>query len=822
MNIDTLLSAIPSNLFVRTALIKTYIRICLLISLLMTITLCKYSLFMISFSITFLILFFLTEYLHLKEKLQLSLYIKTNSLLITIWIYCSPLLFLFVVFSKNDPYQLEVTYIAFLQILLVSQALSFLKFYKLSIYLLWLVFFIPYYRYETKHVIALFILKVAVTVATCIFIVISRHGKFKYSKDSFVQTELWHRSCTTSENVILNSFDYFSFPLFLIDIEIGCRIGSHVLTNLKANELLKTHKFPSVTAMLSALIVEGSSKELLELLKQVQKKVRQHCFYKEKASFTEGYIRYDFDIIACTIGLPEFEPNIARYVNLTIIPVSSKSSEEKTILENFKTSLICSLSHELCTPINTILNILKIMPQHIVRNSYDLREVAISSTELLNNKLHELIDYTQIELGKFRAAEKAFCVGSLFEELRQIFKHEVKDKSNELIFETNSKQKLWIMADRNRIRQLLIKLISNGNKYTTNGIVKVSALENPHDFDITFQVKDTGSGISEERLRLIFSDDPIAERLQEQSLGCTKLPGLGLIITRKVCEHMNSKLKVNSAKGKGSSFSFKLPLCKIPDIENYKENTTSNLGRGPLRDMVARNLVDQGVTQQIAKSFSTHIHNNIEFEKYILNPTEEPYMKEAKTDLDTEKIVEKTKVRDNNIRYSTDIEQIPIEPSIKTCNRFLYRRSSTPTGMEGIVLIADDYIGNRIILSQMLTKLHIKSVQARDGVETCKIVKESLEGTKKYENIELIFMDLDMPEMDGIQAAKNIRIMEDKLNRSKRIPIAVVTAFNTEKDKQICLKAGMQYFYSKPLSFSAVKALAKIHCKGYHESMGEK
>jgi CheY-like chemotaxis protein len=456
------------------------------------------------------------------------------------------------------------------------------------------------------------------------------------------------------------------------------------------------------------------------------------------------------------------------------------------------------------------------MPQYVIRNSYDLREVAISSTELLNNKLQELIDYTQIELGKFRTVEKAFCVDSLFEELGQIFKYEAKDKSNELKFETNSKQKLWIIADRNRIRQLLIKLISNGSKYTNNGVITVSAIESAHDFDITFQVKDTGSGISKEKLGLILSDDPNARRLQEQSLGCTKLPGLGLIITRKVCEHMNSKLKVNSAKGKGSTFSFKLLLCKIPNGENYKENTTSSLGRGAFRDIVTMSLTDQRVKQQKAKSFSTRTCNDIPFEKYIVHPIEE-----LKTALNTNKGIEKNVVSHNNVSYPADIEQIPIEPSVKTCNRFFCRQSSAPVDMEGIVLIADDYVGNRIVLSQMLTKLHIKSVQARDGMETCKIVKESFEGSKKYGNIELIFMDLDMPEMDGIQAAKNIRIMEEKLNRSKRIPIAVVTAFNTEEDKQICLKAGMQYFYSKPLAFSAVKALVKIHCKGFSESMSE-
>eukprot|EP00826_Nyctotherus_ovalis_P003122 TRINITY_DN10629_c0_g3_i2.p1 TRINITY_DN10629_c0_g3~~TRINITY_DN10629_c0_g3_i2.p1 ORF type:complete len:293 (+),score=90.17 TRINITY_DN10629_c0_g3_i2:233-1111(+) len=284
---------------------------------------------------------------------------------------------------------------------------------------------------------------------------------------------------------------------------------------------------------------------------------------------------------------------------------------------------------------------------------------------------------------------------------------------------------------------------------------------------------------------------------------------------------MSSKLIIHSAKGKGTTVSFKLPLCKIPDNEKHSGNSTANLGRGAFKDLVTRTLKHPKTGEQKAKSFPPHTCNEIEFEVYATKGTEEAKTTRQIGGLSEKLDRVKTRLQETEKQYLTEPDQIPIEPAVRPCNRSFHRKSSISIESEGIVLIADDYAGNRIVLAQMLAKLRVKSVQARDGVETCRIVKEHLEGSKRNEDIELIFMDLDMPEMDGIQAARNIRRMEDRLNRTKRIPIAVVTAFNTEDDKQICLKAGMQYFYSKPLSFSAIKALAKFHCKAYYENMSE-
>lgn len=135
------------------------------------------------------------------------------------------------------------------------------------------------------------------------------------------------------------------------------------------------------------------------------------------------------------------------------------------------------------------------------------------------------------------------------------------------------------------------------------------------------------------------------------------------------------------------------------------------------------------------------------------------------------------------------------------------------TTKEDVVLkiIVDDFAGCRLILSRMLKKIEIKTLEALNGQDACKIVAKSLENNSKH-RIKLILMDYDMPVMDGVQATRIIRNMENKLNKRDRIPIAAVTAFNGENVRQMCIETGMQHFLAKPVNMVTLKSLLQKYC----------
>ena len=128
---------------------------------------------------------------------------------------------------------------------------------------------------------------------------------------------------------------------------------------------------------------------------------------------------------------------------IALIELTKNPNEEKEIMDNFKGGLTSSLSHELCTPINSILNLLKMMPPYIVKGSQDdLRSIILSNVEFLNSKLHDLIDYTQIELKTFQVTDSSMSVDELFQELEDIFKFETEKKGNRLILQVKNQKSM--------------------------------------------------------------------------------------------------------------------------------------------------------------------------------------------------------------------------------------------------------------------------------------------------------------------------------------------------------------------------------------------
>jgi len=255
--------------------------------------------------------------------------------------------------------------------------------------------------------------------------------------------------------------------------------------------------------------------------------------------------------------------NETRALGIILIEISKNVEEELNAVETFKTSLISALSHELNNPINSLILILETMACSCISQSYkELRETALYSIYILQHKIKDLLDYATMEVSEIKLELAEFCLNDLFDELKQLFRLEVKYKSNVLItnININPNSKVIIYADRDRLKQIFIKLLSNANKFTVRGIIRLTAEEIKDNFNILFTVSDTGMGISKERLDVLFASLSQKNKNYNES---AKLPGLGLEIAKGLCKSMDSKLKAVSEEGKGSVFTFEIPTCRF-------------------------------------------------------------------------------------------------------------------------------------------------------------------------------------------------------------------------------------------------------------------
>jgi len=525
-------------------------------------------------------------------------------------------------------------------------------------------------------------------------------------------------------------------------------------------------------------------------------------------------------------------PNETRKLAIVLMEIPKAMKEQLRVLDCFKSSLMSALSHELNTPMNSLMPILKIMPSYKSDDrEEDLKEVALSSAILLQSKIRDLIDYTKITLHEFDTALSEFYVNDLFEDLKKIFKYEVTQKLNTIVskIETTSSFRLLVFADKNRIEQVLMKLVANANKFTQNGTIYLIASENKHNFNVTFSVKDTGSGISQEHLQNLFAPLPEKTKLTSRF---AKLPGLGLDIAKSICENMGSQLIASSIKGKGTTFKFEIPTCRIIDFGKNKDAIYKNIYELPITTPKFKSCMNLNEKLQLMLNANPNLMKNKKRNTIIANNIPKP---------NTPNIDEKSPRRQLKKFYEkTTTCELPllqdeIEPDYEVCDeeseiyqklihyqlalsphglyryqstvldRSLIKANTSPIQKQQVVLVVDDMYSNRMVMHEMLKRFKIVTQEAINGQDAIQHVLHSFTKDSDYQ-ISLILMDLNMPVMNGIEATLKIRNLEKSLKLSP-IPIVAVTAQDATSDKRACIEAGMQDFALKPIDFNRLRKI---------------
>jgi signal transduction histidine kinase/CheY-like chemotaxis protein/ferredoxin len=500
-----------------------------------------------------------------------------------------------------------------------------------------------------------------------------------------------------------------------------------------------------------------------------------------------------------------------------------------------KSDFLSKMSHEIRTPMNAIIGMTRIAENtsDIGKLKYCLATIKGSSTHLLG-LINDILDMSKIEAGKFDLDSVPFNLEKTLSRICDIIDEKIEQKNQVLNILPALDMPMYYRGDELRLAQVLTNLLSNAAKFTPDGgriTVRVEETEQREDVSrLRFSVVDTGIGMTEEQKARIFSPFQQADRNITRRFGGT---GLGLAISKNIVEKMNGRIWVASEPGKGSSFIFEVELerTKAP----AEKDPPALLPKGlrilvveddpDLLDLLVRGLKEFGVVPDSAPS-------GTEAEKLAGAQAYDAVFVEARLSsageaknfigalaaaetlsrlLDPEKIImicsflEWNRIEekvaslglkrrlDKPVFLSTLFEAI--SPAVKAV-RSADKAETRPDFSGVCLLLAEDIDINREIFLAILEDTGINVETAENGRVALNMFREN---PGKY---DIIIMDVQMPEMDGIEATQAIRALDTE--EAKSIPIVAMTANVFKEDIERCLVAGMNDHLKKPVEEKAL------------------
>ena len=505
-----------------------------------------------------------------------------------------------------------------------------------------------------------------------------------------------------------------------------------------------------------------------------------------------------------------------------------------------KSNFLANMSHEIRTPMNAIIGMatLGANTREVDRKDYAIKKILDASTHLLGI-INDVLDMSKIEAKKFLLSIDDFEFEKMVQRVVDVINFRIDEKKQKLTVYIDPAIPRMLKGDDQRLAQVITNLLTNANKFTpTEGSIHLNAKllsEEDGVYVLQITISDTGIGISEDQQRRLFSAFEQAEASTTRKYGGT---GLGLVISKNIIEMMNGTISVNSSLGSGSVFM--ITVC----LERGKDHADKLLRAFPYNENIRMLAVDDdpdvlrffrdaatqiGIKCDVAGSGAealTMIAGNGSYDICFVD-WNMPEMNGVdfanalnKLGVDNTVIIMISATDWDVIRVSANeagITKFLPKPLFKTtvadCISDCLRSPSAGSeddpdecadNYEGYtILLAEDVEINREIVIALLesTKIHIDC--ASNGMEA---VNMFLADPKKY---DMIFMDLQMPEMDGFTATGRIRSSGDEW--AKNIPIVAMTANVFKEDVEKCLKAGMNDHIGKPLDIDEVLEKLRIH-----------
>ena len=496
-----------------------------------------------------------------------------------------------------------------------------------------------------------------------------------------------------------------------------------------------------------------------------------------------------------------------------------------------KSTFLSNMSHEIRTPMNAIIGMTAIgsASDDVTKKEYCLSKIDEASKHLLG-VINDVLDMSKIEANKFELSYTTTHFQKMLKRVTNFITFRVEERKQELVIHIDQNIPAMIETDEQRLAQVITNLLSNAVKFTPEeGTISLSAelvAEDGDECTMRFAVTDTGIGIASEQKDRLFQSFEQADSSTARKFGGT---GLGLAISKRIVEMMNGHIWVESEIDKGTTF-----LFEIKAKRKSTENAHELYGDLPLEDLRLLIVDDSAEVLEYFTHIAERLHIHCDIansgakacELIDKNGTYNIYFIDWQMpEMDgielTQKIKQYSKqsvcimmsaqewhVIETEARASgvDSFLQKPLYPSsiVDCLNRYI----NVPGGvdkkhliLENIfegrhILLAEDVKINREIVKAQLATTKIEIDCAENGKEAVHMFSENPD---KY---EMIFMDVQMPEMDGFEATRSIRALE--IPEAKTIPIVAMTANVFREDIENCLAVGMNDHVGKPLDIAIV------------------